>query len=118
MSPRTPTRIELHRLKYHWMGKKTDLIPFFRLDPEEKQIVAQDVLTQIYLNGGKDPYKIYAEVLNRWGIVCPHPQHMRLYSGQLSSEFPLTGHRWYSCPVCGCTCMNEDFQPTLRARAR
>lgn len=111
----TPTRIELHRLKYHWSGKKTCLLSFDRLDPEEKKIVAQDVLTNIYLNGGKDPYGVYAEVLGKWGIVCPHPQHMRKYSGSKSSPFPLSAHRYYTCDVCGCSSFNEDFQPTRKA---
>lgn len=118
MSRGTPTRIELHRLRYHWLGKKADLIPFHCLDPEEKKIVAQDVLTHIYLNGGKDPYRVYAEVFASWGIVCPHPQHMRKYSGTTFSEFPLSSHRWYNCGVCGCSIFNEDFEHTMLAKAR
>lgn len=109
MSSRTPTRLELHRLKYHWSGQTLTPIPFDRLDPEEKGIVARDALTHIYLNRGQNPYQVYAEVLGNWGVVCPHPQHVRLYSGQKSSPYPLAGHRWYDCQMCGCSVFNEDF---------
>jgi len=112
MSRRTPTRIELHRLKHHWLGKRSALIPFHRLDPEEKKLVAEDVLTSIHANGGEDPYRVYADVLAAWGVVCPHPQHMRRYSGKIRAPyFPLTDHRWYDCDVCECSIFNEDFSP-------
>lgn len=118
MPRRTPTRIELHRLKYHWLGRKIDLIPFDSLDQEEKKIVAEDVLNKIYLNGSKDHYRVYAEVLASWGVICPHPQHMRLYSGHVRSPYnPLTGHRWYDCQVCGCSTFNEDFRQEMSISA-
>ena len=114
MPERSPTRIELHKLKYHWLGRKTGMIEFHRLDDEEKKIVANDILHKIYESGGEDPYGVYAEVLAQWGIVCPHPQHMRSYGGTKKSEFPLTSFRWYNCEVCKCTTMNEDYEVTKK----
>lgn len=108
MSKRIPTRVELHRLKYHWSGRKIRPIPFDRLDPEEKGIVARDILSNVYINRC-DPYRAYADVLSSWGLACSHPQHMRNYPGIGKSHFPLFQHRWYDCNICGCTVVNEDF---------
>lgn len=109
MSLKTPKRIHIHKLKFHWFGKKTGMIPFDNLDPDEKKVVAEDILMKLHLAKGQNPYNVYAETLADWGIVCPHPQHMRLYSGTKRSEIPLDDHKWYKCGVCGCSTFNEDF---------
>jgi hypothetical protein len=114
MNRKTPTRIELHRLKFHASGRVIGLIPFDRLDQEEKKIVAQDILTNIYTTG-EDPYKVYAEVLNSWGVMCPHPQHMRSYNGK-SSLYPIREVRWYKCLMCHCSIINDEFGDTQTTR--
>lgn len=118
---RIPTRIELHRLKYLWSKNQanfSELITFAELDPASKKLVSDDVFSQIRRNGGEDRYRVYAEVLASWGIICPHPQHMRLYSGKVESPFPLASHRWYKCKCCECSCMNEDFSlPELERKS-
>lgn len=114
MSSNVPKRIQLHRLKFHWLGKKTDMLSFFSLDPDEKKMVAEDILTKLHLNRGKDPYKVYVETLADWGIVCPHPEHMRLYSGVKKSEYPVFDHKWFKCEVCGCSSFNENFLSSQR----
>jgi len=111
MSRQTPTRIELHRLKFHWNKGLGPLIPFDVLSPDEKRILAEEILTKIHLNKGRSPYEVYAEILSLWGVACCHPQHMRKYSGTKESQFPLLDHRWYNCQVCKCSVMNEDFEP-------
>jgi len=108
MSRKTPTRIEIHRLKRHLNGPKSELIPFHDLDDKERVIVSESIFSKIYTSK-KDPYEAYAEVLDDWGIICPHPQHMKLYSGTVASLFPLFPHKWYKCQVCDCLCINEDF---------
>lgn len=112
---RTPTRLELHRLKYHWTGKKSALLTYVQLDPEEQRQISEAVFNSVYLDKS-DPYAAYARVFSEWGVACPHPQHKRYYSGATSSIVALRDHRWYWCDCCGCSCMNEDFDPRMPLR--
>lgn len=76
-----PTRLELHRLKFHHMGR---LIPFLRigeLDIAERALISRDFFTRMHITGStRNPYDIYAETLAEWGIMCPHPEETITYS--------------------------------------
>lgn len=118
MDRRTPTRLELHRLRYRWRERRGPLLQLHELESEERHLLAVDVFRRVGMSPGEDPYVVYSEVLEEWGVVCPHPQHMRRYSGKVPSSWPLFGHRWYTCGCCGCSCVNEDFRPSLQVGFR
>lgn len=104
---KTPTRLDVHRLLYHWLGRKTSLLQFDSLDEEEKKTISNAVFTNMYLNRDADKYAVYAETLSDWGVMCPHPQHMRVYPDGSSSHFHDFSQRWFSCRVCNCTVFTD-----------
>lgn len=91
----TPTRLELHRLKYHQMGKTGPLLVGTELTEEEKDIlnraVAKDIRVKDLEFCDKMDEKIYdqvqAEVYSDWGVMCPH-----------YIDIDKTGSH---CPACG-----------------
>lgn len=105
----TPTRLELHRLKYHRDGMKGSLLSFSELSQEERAQLSNDIFQGIYLNPGRDPYEIVSEVFANWGVGCNHPQARRLYEGRERSAVPSPRFRWYTCESCGCCVINEDM---------
>lgn len=107
---KTPTRLELHRLRFHRDGGRGEFLSYDDLDLAERHILSQEVFTTIYLDGRKrDPYIICAEVFASWGVMCPHPLEVRLYGGTEKKPFGSGTHRWYLCKACGCSTRNEDF---------
>lgn len=116
---RIPTRVELHRLKFHWSKKTIPLLQFHALDEEEKRLIADEVFAEIKKQGMDSRYGAYIHVLSEWGIVCPHPQETRLYRDVVTkthSDFPLTNFRYYECMVCECMCINEHFSREVEKR--
>ena len=75
---KTPTRLEVHRLKFHQAKRKGPLMTFAELTPAEARLVMNDVFSAMVLSGSRvGPYGVYNEVLSKWGIVCPHPASQR-----------------------------------------
>lgn len=111
MNERKPTRLELHRAKFHKDGKKAPMLPVAVLDQEENTLIANDLMSRLRaLSATQEPtpdlhYKTYAEVLSDWGVMCPHPTDKRLYDG--SKIFTETDmFRWFDCTMCGCAVIN------------
>ena len=104
-----PTRLELHRLKYHQRGMVGPFLSFSELDQEERDILSRDVFQSIYLNQGRNPYEVVSEVFDSWGIRCNHPQARRLYEGRERSVVPTARFKWYNCESCGCSVINDDM---------
>ena len=90
-------------------GKGTgNLLAIEDIDPKDMAVVAAKIFVGI--SDAKDEnemYCTYLSVLSAYGIMCPHPQHKRLYSGWLSSKEPLLDYGWYTCTMCNCSAINE-----------
>ena len=113
----TPTKLELHRLRWHASDVKPAPLRYTQLSVEERKILAEDLFTRIYLDRAQTkPYDVFMDVLGDWGVACPHPQHRRAYSGTVLSDYPLVQHRWYLCQCCGMSCINEDQVGASRMR--
>lgn len=75
MPRRTPTRLELHRLRYHKENHRLPLLPLDTLDTFEKLLISRDFFSRLFIERRiTHPYEVYGEVLSSWGIMCPHPQ--------------------------------------------
>jgi hypothetical protein len=111
MQPKCPTRLELHRLKYHQNGGG-ELLLLGELDDEERELVSHDVLTAIQREAGVDEYEIYSRTLADWGVMCPHPQVKRLYEGKQRLDVPaglLGMFKWYFCECCKTYVLNKPI---------
>jgi hypothetical protein len=113
-----PTRLELHRLKYCAAEGKHPLIPWKDLSDFEKNQFSTSFFQALFVDKQKrDPYVVYADELSNWGIMCPHPQHKRLYGGTVRSEVPVGSHRWYLCECCASHCPNDALPDWLVGKA-
>jgi len=66
--------------------------------------------------GEKDPdpqvyYQALLEVFSEWGIMCPHPEHLRGYSSKAVETVVTDGvgmifSRWFSCSLCNAAVIN------------
>lgn len=102
MGARRPTRLEIHRLK-RAAGKPSQFLLMDELDEDERMAVGQEFFSEVWADGHRrDLYEIYAEVLARWGIMCPHPKERRNFLS-----------RWSECQVCGSIvpCSGRDDAP-------
>jgi len=116
--PKRPTRLEVHRLKYRAAEGKHPLIPWKDLSDFEKGQFSTAFFQSMFLDKQRrDPYAVYAEELSNWGIMCPHPQHKRLYAGLVRSEAPVGSHRWYLCECCQAQVPNDALPSWLVGRA-
>jgi hypothetical protein len=96
----TPTRLELHRLKFHQNGRVGPRLSLQQLSDAEKELIQHDLLEDVRVKridftGDLDEEvfdQVYLEVLCSWGVMCTHP------SGSLQpSRHPLAR----TCSVCG-----------------
>ena len=95
----TPTRLEIHRLKFHQNSQRGPLLAYSELDQVEKEILQQELLQDVRVKridftGDMDEQiydQVYIEVLNNWGVACPHP----------TSALKRSAHALY-CSTCGC----------------
>ena len=98
-----PTRLELHRLKYHKENHRVPLLSMSSLDPVEKLLVSKDFFSRLFLQRRiNQPYEVYAEVLSSWGIMCPHPQ--------LGKD--------HVCGCCGSRVLDQPGIPAAKRAAR
>lgn len=102
MRPRkTPSRLELHRLRYNANGRRGPLLTIHELDDYEKDIIQQELLKDVRVQRltFTDPMDeeiydgVYLKVLSEWGIMCNHPHY---------SVEPIKNSAGYRCGVCGC----------------
>lgn len=106
------TRLEEHRKKLEVEQYLGPLIPLHELTPEEVAIVNRSFLERCRrdrVEGTDGYYGTYVSVLHEWGIMCPHPQHRRLYDGLYASDVPLPFDeaRWYHCGLCAAAVINR-----------
>lgn len=102
----TPTRLERHRLKFIKNGHRGPLLQLDELSPEEKKMVQSELVADVrvvgidFSNEGDDLAfdRVYLDVLNNWGIACPHPH---------SSVEPVHSGRAHRCAVCECIIIGD-----------
>lgn len=110
--PKRPTRLELHRLKFRAAEGKHPLLPWTDLSEFERGLFSKQFFQSLFLDRQRrDPYEILRQEYAGWGIMCPHPQHLRLYGGKVKSDVPTGDHRWYLCKCCDGYVPN-DVPPT------
>jgi hypothetical protein len=108
----TETRLEEHRRSFQLARKTGPLLRIEELDAAEMKIFNDEFLSRCRTISPDDLaeiYRVYVEALHRWGIMCPHPQAHRLYSGWIASDVPLgfSEERWYDCNLCGSAVINR-----------
>jgi len=49
------------------------------------------------------------ELLNLWGVMCPHPKETRLYGGHRAIDYAPSFEEepWFSCGVCRTRVVNR-----------
>jgi hypothetical protein len=98
--PARPTRLELHRLKYHQAQGNLPLLPWNELSEYDRGLFSSDFFTRCFLDRQvRDPYEIYVEALADWGVMCPHPEHKREGRG---------------CGICGSFVMGGSTLPRAK----
>jgi hypothetical protein len=101
-----PTRLELHRLKVVKNERKCELLNLSDLTAEEKTMVQRELVQDVRVAGidfsqDGDELKfdrVYLDVLNEWGIMCPHPH---------SSVEQAHHGRAKRCTVCDCLLIGD-----------
>ena len=106
------TRLERHRIEFENARRMGPLLPLDDLDPEEVALVNRSFLERCRrdrVDGIDQMYEAYVGSLHEWGVMCPHPQHLRLYDGWQRSDSPLpfTESPWFSCGICRAAVMNR-----------
>jgi hypothetical protein len=57
----------------------------------------------------KETWAAYVDTLHYWRVMCPHPQHHRLYDGRFATDVPMDFEtsRWFECSLCGAGVINR-----------
>lgn len=88
----TPTRLELHRLRFNRDGHTGSLLSFDELDERERDIISHEFFETLHVSGSmRDPYEAIVKVFSSWGIMCIHPEERRVACSH-----------GYVCNCCGC----------------
>ena len=93
---RTPTRLELHRLKYTMGGCVGPLLSYDELDEKELKLISSDFFDSIVDKEKEDLNKLFMETLSSWGVMCVHPKENR---DQRDGFF--------LCGCCGCAVIDK-----------
>lgn len=106
------TRLEAHRRRWESEGRLGNLLRLEDLDRDEVALVNRTFLDRCRsggLDGVDGIYAAYALALHEWGVMCPHPQHQRLYDGWHRTDVPLqfSDSGWYDCGLCGSAVINR-----------
>jgi hypothetical protein len=88
-----------------------------QLSGDERERLAREIFIRIRSDRDRrDMYDVWADVLDEWGVACPHPRPRRLYVGHFTSYVPQPHASWYECLSCGCAVLNEERLPSLREK--
>lgn len=106
------TRLEAHKKLLEEEHRHGPLLRIEDLDQDELALLNANFLNLCRKRKVADiqeTYSAYADTLHQWGVMCPHPQPMRLYDGRKTSEFPIDfeSSRWYDCTLCGAAVINR-----------
>jgi hypothetical protein len=115
MKSKTPTRLELHRLKFQQSKGKEQLLLWDELTDAELGLISRDFFSRsLFTKRQLDPYSAYADVLSSWGVMCPHPPDRRQTVEMKRDTFI---GRFFVCGCCGSRIMDigRAFYPTKKA---
>jgi hypothetical protein len=102
------TKWDIHIESWKKFKKKGPLIALDDLESNERSWLATKIFQLFGPLDEQSKYEAYMNVLHEYGIMCPHPQHKRLYGGTEQLPKPSDQHLWYDCTMCSCTVLNED----------
>lgn len=107
------TRLENHRKLLESEKRNGPLLRIEDLNPEEITIINASFLEMCKSRRVEDinqTYIAYADTLHKWGVMCPHPQQLRLYDGQ-SSDVPIDFQtfKWFECKLCSAEVINKEM---------
>ena len=106
------TRLERHRIDFEAAKRMGSLLPLEELEPEEVALVNKSFLERCRrdrVDGINQMYEAYVSSLHEWGVMCPHPQHLRRYDGWQRSDTPVLfgDSPWFSCGICKAAVINR-----------
>jgi hypothetical protein len=98
----TPSRLELHRMKFHHLEGKCELLSIYELDEYEKDLLQQELLKNVKVkrltftnDEDEEIYdKAFFDVCSEWGVMCVHPTY------RVKKLENTVG--WH-CDLCGCS---------------
>lgn len=102
---RKPTRLDLHRAKFHQQKKMIPLLLVSDLSEEECDIIASEVFKLKKISDEENIQNLYFYILSDFGVMCPHPQEERRYEGTRQKQINEIGN-WYKCLLCHCLVLN------------
>lgn len=113
-------QFESHLQKWKESGGYGERIDLDSIDDKNLKSIISEIFSAIKKSDSSDsisPYKVYLSILNKYGIMCPHPTHLRLYSGRemLSNQTRSYTHKWFSCKMCDCRVINPFFDNEQQA---
>lgn len=100
----------LHRNNFQALKHTGPLLRWVDLSPDCQGFLTQEFIANSRGIKESDLYRVYAETLHSWGVMCPHPLAHRLYDGFRQSDIPLPmgSDPWYLCTLCGARVVNRD----------
>lgn len=110
-SSRTETRLETHRREFRRAEFRGPLIRIEELSRPEIDLINGEFLERC--KGSAEDidqiYSAYVQTLHSWGVICPHPQHQRMYDGYYRTHIPqrFEDSRWYTCNLCQAIVINR-----------
>src|SRR5271168_3057703 len=100
MDRQTPTRVELHRARYHFEGCVGKRLSLDELDEDSRRVFSEHLFFNIALaHGLRDPYEVLSDTLEEWGLSCVHPISMRKYAASGA---------WFCCGLCECSVVDNS----------
>lgn len=115
---RKKTHIDIHREQFIRSGKLSSLLPLSMISDEDMTPIVDDFKQKLFLykknmkeEEASDElyYKIYAEVLGGWGIMCPHPEKFRRYGAVGDRNSSKDDSEYYNCSMCNCLVLNQEW---------
>ena len=89
------TRLTANRLRWTRDGHRGQLLGFFELDEAERQFLVDEITQSVCaakIAGDRDCLdRVFMDVLNEWGVMCPHNKRDIEKEGRV-----------IRCNVCGC----------------
>lgn len=95
-----------HAKSFTGHGYKGPLMTIDMVSSEDMHVINKHVWSLFRKSPGVDIMDLYLVAFNNLGIMCPHPQMYRLYSGK-RYYYPVATAKWFFCEVCECNVINE-----------
>lgn len=111
-TPTDVTKLEEHRRAMQDSNYLGPLMRVEDLTPDEVSLINVSFFDRCQRERPEDItqiYDAYVRTLHQWGVMCPHPQPHRLYSGWMKSDgpVPFDESTWYDCGLCKAGVINR-----------